>query len=115
MIFFLCVIECLCFVNWMFGQILFNWCFQFDGGEVVICFNYVFFNVDGDLFELDKNDVIVLCGGVNIQVVMLKCLLLWLCCEVCKGLLIMGLCIVSYVFVCVGLLDEKWVIIYWEN
>jgi transcriptional regulator GlxA family with amidase domain len=77
MISFSCAIECLRLANRMSGQALFNWCLQSDGGEAVTCSNHTSFNVDGDLSELDKNDVIVLCGGVNIQAATSKRLLSW--------------------------------------
>ena len=115
MISFSCAIECLRLANRMSGQALFNWCLQSDGGEAVTCSNHTSFNVDGDLSELDKNDVIVLCGGVNIQAATSKRLLSWLRREARKGLPIMGLCTASYALARAGLLDEKRATIHWEN
>ncbi len=115
MISFSCAIECLRLANRMSGQTLFNWCLQSDGGEAVTCSNQTSFNVDGDLSELDKNDVIVLCGGVNIQAATSKRLLSWLRREARKGLPIMGLCTASYALARAGLLDEKRATIHWEN
>lgn len=115
MISFSCAIECLRLANRMSGQALFNWCLQSDGGAAVTCSNHTSFNVDGDLSELDKNDVIVLCGGVNIQAATSKRLLSWLRREARKGLPIMGLCTASYALARAGLLDEKRATIHWEN
>ncbi len=115
MISFSCAIECLRLANRMSRQTLFNWCLQSDGGEAVTCSNHTSFNVDGDLSELDKNDVIVLCGGVHIQAATSKRLLSWLRREARKGLPIMGLCTASYALARAGLLDEKRATIHWEN
>ena len=115
MISFSSAIECLRLANRMSNRTLFTWVLQSDDGEAVTCSNGTSFNVDGALGDLGKNDIVVLCGGVDIHLATTKHVLSWLRREARKGLPIVGLCTAAYVMARAGILDEKRATIHWEN
>ena len=73
------------------------------------------FKVDSDLIDLQRDDVILMCGGVDIQTSTSKRVLNWLRREARKGPKIGGLCTAAYTLAKAGLLDNKRATIHWEN
>ncbi|WP_281954751.1 GlxA family transcriptional regulator [Pseudophaeobacter arcticus] len=115
MLSFASAIECLRIANRMAGQDLYSWTLLGEGGESVTCSAGTTFAVDGDLGELQRDDIILLCAGVNVQAAASKKLLAWLRREARKGVMVGGLCTASYVLAKAGLLDGKRATIHWEN
>lgn len=108
-------VECLRIANRMIGREAYRWTIIGDGGDVVRCSAGASFKLDDDLGELDRDDTLVICGGIDIQTVSDKRLLGWLRREARKGLRVAGLCTAAYTLAKAGLLDGKKATIHWEN
>lgn len=108
-------VECLRIANRMAGHEVYTWTLLGEGGENVTCSAGTTFAVDGDLAELQRDDTILVCSGVDVQSATSKKLLAWLRREARKGVVIGGLCTASYVLAKAGLLDGKRATIHWEN
>jgi transcriptional regulator GlxA family with amidase domain len=65
--------------------------------------------------ELNRDDTIMVCGGMDVQEATSKKMLGWLRREARKGLVVGGLCTASYALAKAGLLDGKRATIHWEN
>jgi transcriptional regulator GlxA family with amidase domain len=115
MLSFASAVECLRIANRMSGKTLYDWILISEGGEPVTCSAGASFNVSGDLGELLRDDVLILCGGVQVQHATTKKLLNWIRREARKGVRIGGLCTAAYTLAKAGLLDGKRATIHWEN
>ena len=112
---FASAMDALRIANRMSDQRLYDWILLGDGGKTVSCSAGTSFQLDNDLIELKRDDIIMLCGGVNIQANTSKKLLSWIRRETRKGLPIGGLCTAAYVMAKAGILDGKRATIHWEN
>ncbi len=108
-------VECLRIANRMSGKTLYEWSLISEGGDSVTCSAGTSFNLDGDLGELQRDDTIMICGGVQVQAATSKKLLAWLRREARKGLPVGGLCTAAFSLAKAGLLDGKRATIHWEN
>lgn len=108
-------VECLRIANRMSGGDSYSWTLIGEGGDTVTCSAGTTFQLDDELCELKRDDVMILCSGINVQDSTTKKLLSWLRREARKGLTIGGLCTASYVLARAGLLDGKRATIHWEN
>jgi len=115
MLSFASAVECLRIANRMAGREVYSWTLLGEGGEQVTCSAGTTFTVDGDFGDLQRDDSILVCAGVNVQAATSKKLLAWLRREARKGVMIGGLCTASYVLAKAGLLDGKKATIHWEN
>ncbi|OIQ34055.1 MAG: AraC family transcriptional regulator [Roseobacter sp. MedPE-SWchi] len=115
MLSFASAVECLRIANRMAGREAYSWTLLGEGGENVTCSAGTTFAVDGDLGDLQRDDTVLVCAGVNVQGATSKKLLAWLRREARKGVMIGGLCTASYVLAKAGLLDGKRATIHWEN
>jgi transcriptional regulator GlxA family with amidase domain len=115
MLSFASAVECLRIANRMAGREVYSWTLLGEGGENVTCSAGTTFAVDGDLGELQRDDTVLVCAGVNVQGATSKKLLSWLRREARKGVMIGGLCTAAYVLAKAGLLDGKRATIHWEN
>ncbi len=115
MLSFACAIEPLRIANRMAGKTLYRWSLAGEGGEFATCSNGTAFKLDMDLCELTRDDVVLLCGGTEVQAATTRKLLNWLRREARRGLSIGGLCTASYTLALAGLLDGKRATIHWEN
>ncbi len=115
MLSFASAVECLRIANRMSGRTLYSWAVHGEGGETVTCSAGTTFQLDGDLTDLQRDDTILLCGGLDVQDVTSKKLLAWLRREARKGAMVGGLCTGSYALAKAGLLDGKRATIHWEN
>ncbi|WP_298835868.1 GlxA family transcriptional regulator [uncultured Roseobacter sp.] len=111
---FASAVESLRIANRMSGRTLYEWTTLGEDGEAVSSAG-IRFKVDGDLEDVTRDDVIMLCGGVNVQDATTKRLLAWLRREARKGPVIGGLCTAGHVMARAGLLDGKKATIHWEN
>ncbi|WP_297772038.1 GlxA family transcriptional regulator [uncultured Roseovarius sp.] len=112
---FASAVECLRIANRMAEAELYSWALTGDTEDIVTCSNGVRFHVDFPLAELNREDVVIVCGGVDIQAATTKRMLNWLRREARRGLRMGGLCTASYVLAKAGLLDGKRATIHWEN
>ncbi|MCB5198034.1 Transcriptional regulator GlxA family, contains an amidase domain and an AraC-type DNA-binding HTH domain [Loktanella sp. DSM 29012] len=115
MLCFSAAIESLRIANMTAGRQLYSWSLLAEGGVSATCSNGCVFTVNGDLSELDREDTIMLCGGLEIQEATTKRVLNWLRKEARRGLPVAGLCTAGYTMARAGLLDGKRATIHWEN
>ncbi|MFV0360415.1 GlxA family transcriptional regulator [Tropicimonas sp.] len=115
MLSFACAIEPLRIANRVSGRDLYSWVTAGEGGDSVSCSNGVIFTLDLDLDEVGREDVIMICGGIDIQAATTRKLLNWLRREARRGVTIGGLCTAGYTLARAGLLDGKRATIHWEN
>ncbi|NCX84096.1 MAG: helix-turn-helix domain-containing protein [Rhodobacteraceae bacterium] len=69
---FASALDALRIANRMLGRTAYEWIFIGEGGETVQCSAGTTFAVDDDLCELRRDDVMILCGGVDIQMATTK-------------------------------------------
>jgi AraC family transcriptional regulator, glycine betaine-responsive activator len=115
MLSFASAIECLRIANRMSNRELYEWRLVGEGGDSVTCSAGTTFKLDSDLGDLLRDDVVLLCSGINVQQATSKRLMGWIRRESRKGILIGGLCTGAYVLARAGLLDGKKATIHWEN
>ncbi|MEX3015179.1 GlxA family transcriptional regulator [Gymnodinialimonas hymeniacidonis] len=115
MLCFSSAVEALRIANRMSGQELYQWSLAGEGGEYAQSSAGIWFRLDTDLDEVRREDVILLCGGIDVAGATTKRLLSWLRREARKGPVIAGLCTAGYTLAKAGLLDGKRATIHWEN
>jgi len=107
-------IEPLRIANRASGEKLYDWALCGEGEEKT-CSNGATFRLDIGLDELDRDDTILVCGGVDIQRMTTKGVINWLRREARRGITIGGLCTGAHTLAKAGLLDGKKATIHWEN
>jgi len=112
---FSAALESLRIANRMAEKELYSWSIIGEGGDVAYCSAGTGFKLDGDLDEVGRDDVIMICGGIDVQAATTKRLLGWLRREARKGPAVAGLCTAAYSLAKAGLLDGKRATIHWEN
>ena len=112
---FSAAVESLRIANRMAGETLYDWVLAGEGGETVSCSAGAEFKLDIDLAELRRDDILLMCGGINVQAATTKKMLNWLRREARRGLKVGGLCTAAYTVAKAGLLDGKRATIHWEN
>ncbi|MGI9388867.1 MAG: GlxA family transcriptional regulator [Boseongicola sp.] len=110
-----CAVESLRIANRMAGKQLYDWRVVGEGGDTVSCSAGTAFRLDSDLNEVVRDEVIVLCGGIDVATATTKKLLNWVRREARRGATIGGLCTAGYSLAKAGLLDGKRATIHWEN
>ncbi|MEL6701806.1 MAG: GlxA family transcriptional regulator, partial [Pseudomonadota bacterium] len=115
MLCFSCALESLRIANRMSGKTLYEWELIGEGGDRVSCSAGTSFALDGDLGNVSRDDVVLMCGGIDVQAATTKKLLNWLRREARKGAVMGGLCTAGYSLARAGLLDGKKATIHWEN
>ncbi len=115
MLCFAAAVESLRIANRTAGKELYTWKIVAENGADATCSNGCSFKVDDDLVELDRDDTIMLCGGVDVQKATTKRILNWLRREARRGVTIAGLCTAGFTMAKAGLLDGKKATIHWEN
>ncbi|APX13744.1 GlxA family transcriptional regulator [Tateyamaria omphalii] len=115
MLCFSAALESLRIANRMADRELYAWKIIGEGGEAAYCSAGTGFKLDGDLDELTRDDVVMVCGGIDVQAATTKRLLGWLRREARKGVPMAGLCTAAYSLAKAGLLDGKKATIHWEN
>ena len=112
---FAAAIESLRIANRMANQTLYDWQIVGEGGDIIYCSAGSGFKLDGDLGELQRDDAVLVCGGIDVQAATTKRVLGWLRREARKGVTIGGLCTAAHTLAKAGLLDGKKATIHWEN
>ena len=115
MLCFASAIESLRIANRTAGKKLYSWTIIGEGGENATCSNGCTFHLDSDFVELERDDTIMLCGGIGIQQATTKKVLNWTRREARRGVIIGGLCTAGYTMAKAGLLDGRKATIHWEN
>ena len=111
---FASAIEALRIANRMSDKKLYEWVLTGEGDEVA-CSAGTRFRLDQDLEELQRDDSILLCGGIDVANATSKRMLNWLRREARRGATVGGLCTAAYTLAKAGLLDGKRATIHWEN
>ena len=112
---FSAAVESLRIANRMAGRTLYEWLLAGEGGDTVTCSAGAAFKLDIDLEELRREDVVMICGGINVQEATTRKVLNWVRREARRGLRVGGLCTAAYTVAKAGLLDSKRATIHWEN
>ncbi|MEM9969214.1 MAG: GlxA family transcriptional regulator [Pseudomonadota bacterium] len=112
---FATAIESLRIANRMAGREIYTWIAAGEGGEQTACSAGTVFQLDADLTDLNRDDTILVCGGIDVQDATSKRVLNWLRREARKGLTVGGLCTAAYTLAKAGLLDGRKATIHWEN
>ena len=115
MINFAGAIEPLRLTNHVLGHAVYDWKLCGEGGAEKTCSNGAVLRLDMGLDDLDRDDCLMVCGGVDIQKHTTKPVLAWLRRESRRGIAIGGLCTGAHVLAKAGLLDGKKATIHWEN
>ncbi len=115
MLCFSSAVECLRIANRMAGAEIYTWQVIGEGGESAVSSAGIEFNLHSDLTELNRDDTLMICGGVNVQAATTKKILNWLRREARRGVVTAGLCTAGYTLAKAGLLDHKKATIHWEN
>ncbi|MBD3678094.1 MAG: GlxA family transcriptional regulator [Rhodobacteraceae bacterium] len=108
-------IDSLRIANRVAGRPLYDWRIIGENGDEVSCSAGPAFRLDGDLEELNREDTVLVCGGLDIQSASTKKILNWLRREARRGATIGGLCTAAYTLAKAGLLDGKRATTHWEN
>ena len=108
-------LEPLRLANRIAERTLYTWALVGEGGEIATCSNGVSFKLDMDLEDVGKDDIIMVCGGINVQRASTKGVLAWLRKEARRGITIGGLCTGAHCLAKAGLLSGKKATIHWEN
>ena len=105
MLSFASAIEPLRIANRVTGGPIYSWALAGEGGQYATCSNGASFKLDMGLDEIDREDTLFVCGGVDVQKSTTKPVLNWLRREARRGVTIAGLCTGSYALAKAGLLD----------
>ncbi|PTE23602.1 AraC family transcriptional regulator [Cereibacter changlensis JA139] len=108
-------IEPLRIANRVAGAPLYSWALAGEGGEFATCSNGAAFKLDMGLDEIEREDTLLVCGGIDVQKSTTRGIIGWLRREARRGVVIGGLCTGSYALAKAGLLDGKKATIHWEN
>ena len=112
---FASALESLRTANRMLGRTAYTWILIGEGGDRIRCSAGAEFQLDADLIDVTRDDVVVVCGGLDVQKSTTKKVISWLRREARKGMMLGGLCTASYTLAKAGLLDGKRATIHWEN
>lgn len=112
---FASALEALRIANRMSGKTLYTWQSVCENGEYVACSAGTNFQVENGFVELLRDDTVLVCAGVDVQMASSKKVLNWLRREARRGVKIGGLCTGAYTLAKAGLLDGKRATIHWEN
>jgi len=115
MLSFACAIDALRIANRTLGRPAYEWSLVGEGGDIATCSNGTTFKLEADLPEVGRDDIIVVCGGIDVSNASTKRVIAWLRREARRGSAIAGLCTASYTLALAGLLDGKRATIHWEN
>ncbi|OLS45466.1 AraC family transcriptional regulator [Rhodovulum sulfidophilum] len=109
------VIEPFRIANRMAGQTLYRWRLAGEGGGEAACSNGSRVLLDIGLEPLGRDEIVIVCGGIDVQKATTRTLVGWLRREARKGLIVAGLCTAAHALARAGLLDGRRATIHWEN
>ncbi len=112
---FSCAIEPLRLANRITGKVLYTWMVAAEDRGGVSFSNGLRVTPDMGLEELDRDDTVLVCGGVKVASASSKGILAWLRREARRGVTVGGVCTGSHTVARAGLLDGRKCTIHWEN
>ncbi len=112
---FASALDCLRIANRMSAKPLYDWVMASENGTSVNCSAGTEFRLEMGLEEMQRDDTILVCGGVDIHLAATKKLLNWLRREARRGPTLGALCSATYILAKAGLLEGKRATIHWEN
>ncbi|GAB4303502.1 MAG: GlxA family transcriptional regulator [Roseovarius sp.] len=113
---FAAAVESLRIANRMAGRTLYSWALAGHSADGTVgCSAGARFQLDMGLEALGRDDVVMVCGGLDVQKNTTRQVLNWLRREARRGLRIGGLCTASYALARAGLLEGRRATIHWEN
>ncbi len=115
MLAFASAIEPLRIANRVLGSSAYSWTLAGEGGMTATCSNGSSFKLDMGLEDTDRDDTVLVCGGIDVQRAATRPVLNWLRREARRGVTIGGLCTGAHALAKAGLLDGKKATIHWEN
>ena len=115
MISFAGAIEPLRIANRVAGRELYSWRLAGEGGAVAVCSNGAAFKLDMGLDDIDREDTVLVCGGIDVPRATSRTIVSWLRREARRGVVMGGLCTGAYALAKAGLLDGRKATIHWEN
>ncbi|MES2664765.1 MAG: GlxA family transcriptional regulator [Pseudomonadota bacterium] len=115
MLSFASAIEPLRIANRVAGEVIYTWALAGEAGDVAVCSNGASFKLDMGLEDIQREDTILVCGGIDVQRSSTRAVVGWLRREARRGATIGGLCTGAYAVAKAGLLDGKKATIHWEN
>lgn len=108
-------IEPLRIANRVAGRPLYDWILAGEGGQRALCSNGAELRLQMALEELDREDVVIVCGGIDVAHATSRPILNWLRREARRGVTMGGVCTGSWALARAGLLEGKRATIHWEN
>ncbi len=108
-------IDALRIANRAQNKTLYQWIVIGEGGEKVVSSAETSVNVQDDLIELNRDDTVMLCSGVDVKKNTSTKLLNWLRREARRGVRIGGLCTAAHILARAGLLNDKRATVHWEH
>lgn len=108
-------IEPLRIANRVAGAPIYSWALAGEGGAFATCSNGAAFKLDMGLDEIEREDTLLVCGGIDVQKATTRGIIGWLRREARRGVVVGGLCTGAYALAKAGLLDGKKATIHWEN
>ncbi|MCI4665484.1 MAG: GlxA family transcriptional regulator [Neomegalonema sp.] len=115
MIAFAAAIEPLRVANRIAQRDQFSWTIASDDGRPVPCSNGVLVGADCALKDVERNAIIMVVGGVDVQRAASKPALDWLRRQARRGAALGGICTGAYLLARAGLLEGRRCTIHWEN
>jgi transcriptional regulator GlxA family with amidase domain len=114
---FASAIEPLRLANRVAGRTVYSWALAGEAGPGgrVACSNGASFTLDLGLGEVERDDTVLVCGGIDVQRTATRGVLNWLRREARRGVAMGGLCTGAYALARAGLLDGRKATIHWEN
>jgi AraC family transcriptional regulator, glycine betaine-responsive activator len=110
-------VEPLRIANRMAGRTIYTWALagETGAGGFATCSNGASFRLDMGLEDVERDDLIFVCGGIDVQKATTRPVLNWLRREARRGVTMAGLCTASWSLAKAGLLDGRKATIHWEN
>lgn len=115
MIAFASAIEPLRIANRMADERLYSWRLASENAAPITCSNGTRLMPDIALEDIDRDAMILVCGGLDVKQATTTGVLSWLRKQSRRGVSLGALCTGTYSLVKAGLLDDKQCTIHWEN
>lgn len=112
---FAAALEPLRVANRMAGRPLYSWRLVSEDGVSAACSNGARVLVDGGLDDLDRDAMLFVCGGLDVNRTTTKPVLTWLRKQARRGVGMGGVCTGAWALAKAGLLDGVRCTIHWEN
>ncbi|TQS72828.1 GlxA family transcriptional regulator [Rhodobacteraceae bacterium] len=106
--------EPLRLANQIAGQKLYEWVLASENGTTATSSGLIDLKVDIGLQELGRDDIIIVCGGIDVSKATTQPILNWLRREGRRGCVLAGICTGTWTLAQAGLLDGRRATVHWE-